>query len=187
MAIELKIPSVGESITEVQIAEWLKPDGAEVKKDENVAVLDSEKTTLELTAPESGRLKITRQAGEMVKIGEVVGEIESGGESAAAKASEEKKPARKAEPETKAVSDLGTKTRPEKVAPKSEKSKQPTVVEAEEAADKMEAPADRAAGNTPVAKEIENKKSAPLTAPAKAPAPAPAPEKPAPKPPAPGA
>ena len=43
MPIELKIPSVGESITEVQIAEWLKADGDAVKKDENVAVIDSEK------------------------------------------------------------------------------------------------------------------------------------------------
>ena len=47
MPIELKIPSVGESITEVQIAEWLKADGDAVKKDENVAVIDSEKTTLD--------------------------------------------------------------------------------------------------------------------------------------------
>ena len=56
MPIELKIPSVGESITEVQIAEWLKADGDAVKKDENVAVIDSEKTTFELPAPENGRL-----------------------------------------------------------------------------------------------------------------------------------
>src|SRR4051812_46054636 len=77
MAIELKIPSVGESITEVQIAEWLKRDGDEVKKDENVAVLDSEKTTLELAAPENGRLKILHPAGDMVKVGETVAQIES--------------------------------------------------------------------------------------------------------------
>ena len=57
MPIELKIPSVGESITEVQIAEWLKADGDAVKKDENVAVIDSEKTTFELPAPEDGRLE----------------------------------------------------------------------------------------------------------------------------------
>src|SRR5690242_15631542 len=122
MAIELKIPSVGESITEVQIAEWLKQDGDEVKKDENVAVIDSEKTTLELTAPENGRLKILHQAGEMVKVGETVGQIESNGAPAKSK-DESKQPETKksstqkakTKSETKAVTDLGTKMRQEEV------------------------------------------------------------------------
>jgi 2-oxoglutarate dehydrogenase E2 component (dihydrolipoamide succinyltransferase) len=82
MSIELTIPSVGESITEVQIAEWLKSEGDAVKKDENVAVIDSEKSTFELPAPEDGRLKILHQAGETVKIGTVVGHIETNGEPA---------------------------------------------------------------------------------------------------------
>lgn len=84
MPIELKIPSVGESITEVQIAEWLKTDGDAVKKDENVAVIDSEKTTFELPAPEDGRLKILHQVGETIKVGDVVGHIEPNGEPAKA-------------------------------------------------------------------------------------------------------
>ncbi|MGH8022336.1 MAG: biotin/lipoyl-containing protein, partial [Limisphaerales bacterium] len=79
MSIELTIPSVGESITEVQIAEWLKADGDTVKKDENVAVIDSEKTTFELPAPEDGKLKILRQAGETIPVGGAVGRIENGG------------------------------------------------------------------------------------------------------------
>src|ERR1700722_5394238 len=86
MPIELKIPSVGESITEVQIAEWLKADGDAVKKDENVAVIDSEKSTFELPAPEEGRLKILHQVGDTVKIGTVVGRIESNGEASKAEA-----------------------------------------------------------------------------------------------------
>src|SRR5207249_9081581 len=61
MPIELKIPEVGESITEVQIAEWLKAEGDTVKKDENVAVIDSEKTTFELPSPETGTL-VPKQA-----------------------------------------------------------------------------------------------------------------------------
>ena len=78
MSFDLKIPSLGESITEVQISEWLKAEGDEVKKDESVAVLDSEKSTLELPSPESGRLvKILHQAGESVKIGETVAQIET--------------------------------------------------------------------------------------------------------------
>lgn len=84
MPIELTIPSVGESITEVQIAEWLKADGDTVKKDENVAVIDSEKTTFELPAPQDGKLKILRQAGETIQVGGVVGQIETNGEPAKA-------------------------------------------------------------------------------------------------------
>ncbi|HEV2318462.1 MAG TPA: dihydrolipoyllysine-residue succinyltransferase [Verrucomicrobiae bacterium] len=103
MSIELTIPSVGESITEVQIAEWLKADGETVKKDENVAVIDSEKTTFELPAPEEGKLKILRQAGETIQVGGVVGQIETNGgaaraEPAARKAREpERAPAPKKE------------------------------------------------------------------------------------------
>ena len=88
MATELKIPAVGESITEVQIGEWLKSEGDEIKPDEPLAVIDSEKTTFELPAPEGGRLsKILHQAGDTVKIGEAIAQIESGEKKA------ERKPA----------------------------------------------------------------------------------------------
>jgi 2-oxoglutarate dehydrogenase E2 component (dihydrolipoamide succinyltransferase) len=83
MSIELKIPAVGESITEVQISEWLKPEGASVKQDEPLAVIDSEKTTFELPAPRAGTLtKILHQAGDTVAIGEVIGQMETDGEAA---------------------------------------------------------------------------------------------------------
>jgi 2-oxoglutarate dehydrogenase E2 component (dihydrolipoamide succinyltransferase) len=89
MPIELKIPAVGESITEVQISEWLKAEGDAVKKDESVAVIDSEKTTFELPAPEGGTLaKILHQAGETVNVGEAVAQIEPGSDAAGV----EKKP-----------------------------------------------------------------------------------------------
>jgi 2-oxoglutarate dehydrogenase E2 component (dihydrolipoamide succinyltransferase) len=90
MPIELTIPSVGESITEVQIAEWLKADGDSVKKDENVAIIDSEKTTFELPAPQDGKLKILRQAGETIQVGGVVGQIETNGEPAKAESAAKK-------------------------------------------------------------------------------------------------
>ena len=51
MPIEIKIPAVGESITEVQISEWLKSEGDSVRQDEALAVIDSEKTTFDLPAP----------------------------------------------------------------------------------------------------------------------------------------
>ena len=84
MATELKIPSVGESITEVQIGEWLKAEGDTVKQDEPVAVLESEKSSLELSAPHNGRLvKILHQAGETVAVGTVVAQFEADGQGSA--------------------------------------------------------------------------------------------------------
>ena len=101
MPIELKIPEVGESITEVQIAQWLKAEGDTVQKDEAVAVIDSEKTTFELPASEGGTLgKILKQAGETVKVGEVIGHLNGGSAPAAAKAGD--KPAAKSAPEARA-------------------------------------------------------------------------------------
>jgi 2-oxoglutarate dehydrogenase E2 component (dihydrolipoamide succinyltransferase) len=82
MPIELKIPAVGESITEVQISEWLKSEGDRVKQDEPVAVIDSEKTTFDLPATHAGKLmKILHKAGETVAVGTVVAEFEAEGET----------------------------------------------------------------------------------------------------------
>jgi 2-oxoglutarate dehydrogenase E2 component (dihydrolipoamide succinyltransferase) len=121
MPIELKIPEVGESITEVQIAEWLKAEGDTVQKDEPVVVIDSEKTTVELPAPESGTLgKILRKAGETVAVGEVIGQLEAGGDgekveaSPAAKSEDESKPEEeKAQPDATAEREKKTATKPE--------------------------------------------------------------------------
>ncbi|MBI1307530.1 MAG: 2-oxoglutarate dehydrogenase complex dihydrolipoyllysine-residue succinyltransferase [Bacteroidetes bacterium] len=77
MAVELKIPSVGESVTEVTISQWLKSDGDYVEMDEVVAELESDKATVELNAPESGVLKISVEEGSDVAIGAVVGEIDT--------------------------------------------------------------------------------------------------------------
>lgn len=79
MPVELKIPAVGESISEVQIARWLKQAGDAVAKDESVAVLESDKATVELPAPVAGALsQLLRKAGEIVKVGEVIALIEEG-------------------------------------------------------------------------------------------------------------
>ena len=115
MPIELTIPSVGESITEVQIAEWLKAEGDTVKKDENVAVIDSEKTTFELPAPEDGRLKILHQAGDTVKIGAVVGQIETNGEAPKADAGKKRK-----EPESQPAPQKKEAAKPAEAKPKTE-------------------------------------------------------------------
>src|SRR5258707_7657953 len=79
MSQQVKIPTVGESITEVTIANWLKKDGDVVKMDEVIAELESDKATFELPAPQAGVLKITKQKGEVVPIGTIICEIADGG------------------------------------------------------------------------------------------------------------
>ena len=77
MAIELKIPSVGESVTQVTIASWLKQDGDYVEMDEAVAELESDKATVELNAEAAGELKILVEEGEDVEVGTVVASIDT--------------------------------------------------------------------------------------------------------------
>lgn len=76
MAIQVKVPTVGESITEVTVANWTKKDGDVVQMDEVIAELESDKATFELTAPAAGVLRIKKQQGETVPIGELICEIE---------------------------------------------------------------------------------------------------------------
>ncbi|MFO7645499.1 MAG: 2-oxoglutarate dehydrogenase complex dihydrolipoyllysine-residue succinyltransferase [Desulfosarcina sp.] len=76
MSIEIKIPSVGESVQEAVLAEWFKQDGDTVRKDEPLFVIETDKVTLEVVAEVDGILKITVRAGETVAIGTVVGTIE---------------------------------------------------------------------------------------------------------------
>jgi 2-oxoglutarate dehydrogenase E2 component (dihydrolipoamide succinyltransferase) len=79
MSIELKVPTVGESITEVEIGGWLKGVGDAVRKDEPIVSLESEKATLELPAPEAGVLaKILRAKGDVARVGDVIGVLEPG-------------------------------------------------------------------------------------------------------------
>jgi 2-oxoglutarate dehydrogenase E2 component (dihydrolipoamide succinyltransferase) len=77
MSIEIKIPSVGESVTEALLAEWFKEDGDTVAKNEPLFVIETDKVTLEVEAEAAGRLKIIVPEGETVAIGTVVGEIDT--------------------------------------------------------------------------------------------------------------
>ena len=81
MPTEIKIPAVGESITEVTIAKWLKPDGAAVKRDEVIAELESDKATFELPAEADGTLKIRVAEGETITIGTVIAELDGAASS----------------------------------------------------------------------------------------------------------
>ena len=72
MILEMKVPSPGESITEVEIAQWLVSDGDYVEKDQAIAEVDSDKATLELPAEESGIITLKAEEGDAVAVGEVV-------------------------------------------------------------------------------------------------------------------
>lgn len=93
--IELKIPEVGESVQEALLAQWLKRDGEPVRKDDVVFVIETDKVTLEISAPADGVLRILVPEGQTVKVGAVVGRIE---ETAEEKSTESvKKPPEPAE------------------------------------------------------------------------------------------
>ncbi|MEI9918767.1 MAG: 2-oxoglutarate dehydrogenase complex dihydrolipoyllysine-residue succinyltransferase [Bacteroidota bacterium] len=101
MSQQVKVPAVGESITEVTIANWLKKDGDIVKQDEVIAELESDKATFELPAPQAGVLKILKQQGEVVPIGTAICEVQdsaSAPKNETTKAEAPKAEAPKAEP-----------------------------------------------------------------------------------------
>tara|TARA_Y100000768_G_C23971571_1_gene680835 strand:- start:796 stop:1986 length:1191 start_codon:yes stop_codon:yes gene_type:complete len=72
MVLEMKIPSPGESITEVEISQWLVKDGDIVRKDQTIAELDSDKATLDLPAEASGKITLKAQEGDSMSVGDVV-------------------------------------------------------------------------------------------------------------------
>ena len=77
MAIEIKVPTVGESISEVTLVKWHKQDGEWVERDEVIAELESEKATFEINAEKAGALKIIAQEGDTLHIGDVVCSIDT--------------------------------------------------------------------------------------------------------------
>lgn len=99
MPLELKVPQVGESITEVQIGEWLKSPGDAVQADEPLVVIETDKVTVELPAPSDGRMgDVVKAQGETATVGEVIGFMEAGapasaGTSASMDASTSEEPA----------------------------------------------------------------------------------------------
>ena len=79
MILDMKVPSPGESITEVEIAQWLVADGDYVEKDQEIAEIDSDKATLALPAEEAGVIKLLVGDGETVQVGQVVCQIDTSG------------------------------------------------------------------------------------------------------------
>jgi pyruvate/2-oxoglutarate dehydrogenase complex dihydrolipoamide acyltransferase (E2) component len=76
MAVEVLFPKIGFSMEEGTLAEWLAADGASVKEGEPLYALESDKSTQEIEAPASGKLKIIATVGEVYKVGDVLGMIE---------------------------------------------------------------------------------------------------------------
>jgi 2-oxoglutarate dehydrogenase E2 component (dihydrolipoamide succinyltransferase) len=91
MSLEMKVPAVGESITEVTLAQWLKNDGDYVEMDEIIAELESDKATFELPAEKAGILRQVAQEGDTLEIGALLCTIEEGEASAAKPEKEEEK------------------------------------------------------------------------------------------------
>src|SRR5260370_42528406 len=74
--IDIKVPAVGESISEVTLVKWLKREGEYVDRDEVIAELESEKATFEVNAEKAGTLKTLGKEGDTLKIGDVVAQID---------------------------------------------------------------------------------------------------------------
>ncbi len=110
--VELKVPSPGESITEVVIARWVKNTGDIVEKDEVLAEVDSDKATLTLNAEESGKIEVLAAEGDTVKVGQVVVKIDTSFKPEA----KAKVEAPKAEVKVEAKKDTSTSSVTEKTA-----------------------------------------------------------------------
>jgi 2-oxoglutarate dehydrogenase E2 component (dihydrolipoamide succinyltransferase) len=113
---DVKVPAVGESISEVTIASWTKKDGDMVKLDETICSIESDKATLDISAPKAGKLKILSKEGETVKIGAKIAEVDESA-SAVADAPAPKSESPKAEAQ-KAPESIGDKNYPSPAAAK---------------------------------------------------------------------
>jgi 2-oxoglutarate dehydrogenase E2 component (dihydrolipoamide succinyltransferase) len=121
--IEMKVPSPGESITEVQIARWMKKDGDYVEKDEEICEIDSDKATLTLNAEASGTLKILVKEGETIAVGTTVCSIDDAGENKSAGKAEEKPAAVKNQQALKTYQPKTTASEQSATPPKQEAEK----------------------------------------------------------------
>ena len=104
MIIEVKVPSPGESISEVQLASWLVNNGDFVEKDTEIAEIDSDKATLTINAVEAGVIQILVEAGETIKVGSIVAKIDTSSAKPVKSDKPEKKAPEKAEPVAEPVS-----------------------------------------------------------------------------------
>lgn len=114
MPIDIKVPTVGESISEVTLVKWLKQDGEWAERDEVIAELESEKATFEINAEQSGQVKQVAKEGDNLAIGDLVATIDTGAVAPPKKETAEEKP------QKKAVGDESPKAKPAAVENKSD-------------------------------------------------------------------
>lgn len=110
MILEMKVPSPGESITEVEIATWLVEDGDYVEKDQAIAEVDSDKATLELPAEASGTITLKAEEGDAVAVGQVVCLIDTSAEKPSGSKEPEKKQETPKQVESKPAAKVEEKT-----------------------------------------------------------------------------
>src|SRR5262245_25675437 len=115
MAVEVRIPTLGESITEGTIVRWAKNDGETIARDEVLLELETDKASMEIAAEASGVVRIVKEVGTTVAVGEVVARIEEG-VAGAAKPSEQATPS----PAPAAVAKQETPAAPRPSAPPAE-------------------------------------------------------------------
>jgi 2-oxoglutarate dehydrogenase E2 component (dihydrolipoamide succinyltransferase) len=116
MAVELVVPTVGESITEVQIGDWLVPEGQRANKEDALVVIETDKVTVEIPAPISGTVtRVLKRKGDTAAVGEVIGYIDAAAQ-AKSSAAQPKRPA--ASDEKSAARSASTATAPSNAAAK---------------------------------------------------------------------
>ncbi|MDO5510393.1 MAG: 2-oxoglutarate dehydrogenase complex dihydrolipoyllysine-residue succinyltransferase [Weeksellaceae bacterium] len=158
--LEMKVPSPGESITEVEIASWLVSDGDYVEKDQPIAEVDSDKATLELPAEESGIITLKAEEGDVVQVGEVVCHIDTSAQKPDGDSNDGKKD-KSAESESQ--KDEKSKEQPKgdnaKTTPEEVRNNQPKTELAEAATQDMQPPPTYATGSSsPAARKIMSEK-----------------------------
>ncbi len=103
MAVEVKVPAVGESVYEVQISQWLKQEGQRVEKDDDLVEIESEKATVTVPAPASGALvRILKKDGEFANVGDLIAEVDESAEGRPAEAPVEPEPESTGQPAAEA-------------------------------------------------------------------------------------
>lgn len=115
LIVEIKVPSPGESITEAELHQWFVTDGDLVLKDQELGEIESDKATLPLLAPESGKITIRTAAGSTVKIGEIVASIDTSAKMPTTKSSH--KPLHQPTPPTEKIHLQQVVSEPKNIAP----------------------------------------------------------------------
>jgi len=150
MAVELKVPAVGESITEVQIGKWHFGEGQNADKDQDLVEIETDKATVEIVAPISGTVsKVLKNTGETAAVGEVIGYMEPSGDGQAARAQDEEQAAAAAQEQ--AAQSIG---KPQAKPPARRRAVKPHVIQPRRGEAKSTDAADRRAASERIERHL---------------------------------